>query len=422
MHAHDQRKAPGKETPKGALAVGRPAMERPGLGPGPLSAPAALALQRAVGNAAATRVVQESRHQHGVTAVVQRAPDPGAGGPKEEAKPTEWFNATTGKWQSGKPDLEKMRPAHGGERHLLGPKLEAEFADKHYSSVDDVPVFKARMYRRKEAPGRVSASRSPELRMLDRLGRLGMGQIRPGGTPHLATSVMPNGRLGIAGNTGRNHVTAGERNNVNRELAEVQDESVPAYGERRMDKDLYKVRAAKAGDYFEGNYNRPQLGAVVNAMGNPDWSHSRVGDDNGGQAGAQHGELTLLGPHIAQWKANPHTGEQPKIVNIGGVKCACAACQWALMAANEFIGKKYGYKVVVSGGHGMLFRNWIMPKWLAEIPDARKYVEGKIKARVPGAKFYTSSSGSLVLSLPKDYREADVNQDPAESESEWEPI
>ncbi|MFI8484517.1 hypothetical protein [Streptomyces rubrogriseus] len=342
---------------------------------------------------------------------------------KEEAKPTEWFNATTGEWQSGAPDLQRMRPAHGGERQLLKARLEAEFAAKHYSSAAEVPVYKARMYRRKKGPGQVSNSRSPELRMLDRLGRLGMDQIPQGGTPHLATSVMPNGRLGIAGNTGRNHVTEDQRDGINHELAGVRDESVPPYGDRRMDKDLFKVRAAQAGDYFEGIYNRPQLGAVVNAMGNPDWSGSRVGDTNGGQPGSQHAELTLLGQHIAHWKANQRTEEQGrKTVDIGGVKLACAACQWAFEAANQFIGKKYGYRVVASGGHGMLFRNWIMPKWLAEVPAARKYVEDKIMAEAPGARFYRGPSGDLVLNLPKDYRSEDTNQDPAESESEWEPM
>ncbi|MCL7365367.1 MULTISPECIES: hypothetical protein [Streptomyces] len=439
MRAHDLPEALGKETRKGAPAVGRPAIGRPELQPGHPSAPsAALALQRAIGNTATTRVVEESRHRHGAgsghgrtgagaaasgTPTVQRAPAPGGAGPKEEAKPTEWFNATTGKWQGGQPDPETMRPAHGGERLLLKPKLEAEYAAKHYTDVGQVPVFKARAYRRKKGPGPASTGRSPELRMLDRLGRLGMSQIRPEGTPHLATSVMPNGRLGIAGNTGRSHVTGAERDNVNQELADVQDESVEPYGQRRMDKDLHKVRAMQAGDYFEGAYNRPQLGAVAKALKNPDWSGSGVGDNNGGQPGSQHGEMTLLGQHIADWKANPRQREQGmKTVDMGGVKLACAACQWAFEAANQFIGSKYGYRVAASGGHGMLFRNWIMPKWLAEVPEARKYVESKIKAKAPGARFYEGSSGALVLYLPKDYKSADADQDPAESESEWEPI
>ncbi|MEV5757136.1 hypothetical protein ACWGJV_17520 [Streptomyces tendae] len=443
MHARDLPEALGKEIPKGAPAA-RPAVARPELMPGQLSASAALTLQRAVGNVAATRVVEESRHQHGAgrshaqhgagavaprthtapsgATTVQRAPEPATGEAKEEATPTEWFNATTGEWQSGKPDMERMRPAHGGERQLVRARLDAEFASKHYPSAAAVPVFKTRMYRRKKEAG-AKNSRSPELRMLDRLARLGMDQIPQGGTPHLATSVMPNGRLGIAGNTGRNHVTEDQRDNINHELAGVRDESVPPYGDRRMDKDLFKVRAAQAGDYFEGDYNRPQLGAVVNAMGRPDWSGSRVGDNNGDKPGSHHAELTLLGQHVAHWKANPRTGEQVlKSVDVGGVKLACAACQWAFEAANQFIGSKYGYRAVVSGAHGMLFRNWIMPKWLAEIPAARKYVEDRIKAKAPGARFYEGPSGDLVLYLPKDYRSSDTNQDPDESESEWERI
>ncbi|WP_031043656.1 hypothetical protein [Streptomyces sp. NRRL F-5650] len=436
MRAQDLPEALGKETRKSAPAGGRPAIGRPEPQSGHLTAPAVLALQRAVGNTAATRVVEESRHRHGAgrghgrtgadaaasgTPTVQRAPGPGAERPKEQAEPTEWFNATTGKWEGGQPDAETMRPAHGGERHLLKPKLEAEFAAKRYAGVDQVPVYKVRTYRRTKGPG--TNRRSPELRMLDRLGRLGMSQIRRDGTPHLATSVMPDGRLGMAGNTGRHHVTEEERDNVNGELADVQNEDIGAYGKRRMDKDLNKVRAMQAGDYFAGNYNRPQLGAVSHALKNPDWSGSRVGDDNGGRTGSQHAEMTLLGQHIAHWKANPRKPEDgTKTVDMGGVKLACAACQWAFEAANRFIGSKYHYKVVASGAHGMLFRNWIMPKWLADHAQARAYVEGRIKAEAPGARFYKGFDGNLVLNLPKDYRTAEADQEPEESESEWERI
>ena len=65
MRAHDNATTPEAKSSQGAPRVSRPPMTSARLGPGPLSPLTLLALQRAVGNRAVSRMVEESRHQHG---------------------------------------------------------------------------------------------------------------------------------------------------------------------------------------------------------------------------------------------------------------------------------------------------------------------------------------------------------------------
>ncbi|SER50776.1 hypothetical protein SAMN04487983_1017100 [Streptomyces sp. yr375] len=277
-----------------------------------------LALQRTAGNAAVARILDQERHAHG----------PGCG------------HATT----------ESAAP----------------------------PVQRAPTFTRTGAPA--ESDRDAALRMLDRVARTAERVILAGNpkarnkfTPHLAVNLLPDGSLGISGNTGKRVVTEQQRQTIEQEIRGFADGSAPRAGHnawgssadqrQRERQDRSKLRALDAGSYAEHHPESPELADIYEALHKPIRWFS-IGTPVKKGVPAQHGEMTLLGEQVAAWKRAPRDPDDPKTVHMGGVKLACVACQWAFDAVNETIGRDLGYRVVAAGAHGQFFPNWLMPQWM----------------------------------------------------------
>ncbi|MFJ1709114.1 hypothetical protein [Kitasatospora sp. NPDC088346] len=325
-----------------------------------------------------------------------------------------WFDATSGTWESRPIDRTRYRIANAFDRSLVTGILTATVAANGYADADAVPVYSLRRYRPR--PGRATTGTRPaELRMLDRVARIGMGVVGDSSTPHLAATVMPNSRLGIAGNTGNRMVTSADQARVDREFTDFANPSVRPYGEPRSDKDLRKFRALLSGDYADAHGNSTEMATIASAIrGGADWTRSLVGAAG---PGSQHGEMTMLAEHVQHWRANPvPTGQPVRIVNMGGFKLACAGCQWAFDVTNDTVGRQYGYRVVASGTHGQLYPGWLMPDWLANDTTARNAVMAK--AAAAGASFRRNAQGRY--QLQGQVSAASSSHNPADSESDWE--
>ncbi|WP_406178170.1 hypothetical protein [Streptomyces sp. NBC_00996] len=125
--------------------------------------------------------------------------------------------------------------------------------------------------------------------------------------------------------------------------------------------------------------------------------------------------MTVLGEHIEHWKDNARDPENPETVLMGGVKLACACCQWAFEAVNETIGARQGYRVQASGTHGQFFPGWQVPDWLKEDPEAYAAFEKRVNAAKEGG-IRTALEGGAVQG---DISEAIASHDPETSASEY---
>ncbi len=121
--------------------------------------------------------------------------------------------------------------------------------------------------------------------------------------------------------------------------------------------------------------------------------------------------MTVLGEHVAEWVRNPRTGESPKTVMMGGVKLACAGCEWAFEAVNAHIGRPNGYQIEAAGAHGQFFPGWVMPEWMRQYPDVVEAVRARAEAEGKTLENYV---------LKGTMSDRTVGHDPDESASEWE--
>nr|WP_286160546.1 DUF4157 domain-containing protein [Streptomyces yunnanensis] len=280
-----------------------------------------------------------------------------------------------------------------------------------------------------------AGERPANLRALDRAARVAHGGAYGGkgvASPHVASAVSAEGRLALAGNTGKRKVTKKQQEEADQRLAAVRQggtaqgaaaDSNP--GERRRAKDVRKLRALESGDYATRHGNTEQLTQIAGALRQePQWSNVAVG---GKRPEAEHGEMTLLGQQIATWPTTGRpAGAAPKVVQVGGVKKACAGCQWVYDGVNATIGRERGYRVEASGTHGQPYPGWRMPDWVAAEPALRDAVIARAEAEgwsfalqdVPGSGGGTARAYVLVK---EDFRPGEgVEHDPAESESDWE--
>ncbi|MFE6129356.1 DUF4157 domain-containing protein [Streptomyces sp. NPDC056437] len=276
-------------------------------------------------------------------------------------------------------------------------------------------------YKQKEPTA--AEDRDVTLRMLDRMSRIalrtivgtnsdytnksgnperGKGKI----TPHLAVSLLPDGSLAIAGNTGDKRVIERDQQVVEAELQKYVAMSPEMQHAR--EKDRTKLKALSSGDYAKKHGNAPGLLALDAAMRRPiQWF--AVGGTEANKT-SQHGEMTVLGKHVANWLANPRDPGEPEKVMMGGVKKACRSCQWAFDAVNEHIGRPNGYEVEASGTHDQFFPGWLMPEWMRAHPQVLAAVEAK--ANATGVRLENG-----VLQGPMSERT--VGHDPDSSHSEW---
>ncbi|MFD7765982.1 DUF4157 domain-containing protein [Streptomyces sp. NPDC059787] len=280
--------------------------------------------------------------------------------------------------------------------------------------------------------------RDVTLRMLDRMSRIALqtvidtnGDFRDKKknivrgakriTPHLAVSLLPDGHLAIAGNTGDRKVTANDKQVVEAELrryVDRSDEVQQAKAEERKrnvdpraNKDRLKFRAQVDGAYAGAHGGAAGLLAIDEALKKPvQWHADGVESAKGTSL---HGEMTLLGKHVEHWLANPRKGEPVQKVMMGGVKKACSGCQWAFDAVNEHIGRPNGYEVEAAGTHDQFFPGWVMPEWMRAHPEVVAAVK-----RV--AQKNGSSLEDWVLRGEMSKSEERVSHDPDESVSEWE--
>lgn len=322
---------------------------------------------------------------------------------KALAKATElaekaWYNVTDRKWVSGAAPGNEFREALAQERPELSKKLHG------YPSSDQVPMYVRVKYRRK--PGRDRAQRPADLRSLDRTARLLMQDIPETSTPHLATGVVGQ-VLTVAGNTGARRVTAEQAAHASQNLGAALNPALNHGRGTRKAKDSIKLRALLSGDYRAHHRGADAgLRQLETALQSPPaWRNVDVD-----QAGAEHGEMTLLADLHGQLAAAPHHG---KLIDkhLGGVKLACGACQLAFQAYNQFIAKGLGYRVVVSGTHGGFYNGWRMPDVVWNNASARAHVIAGITAPA-----YIDDQGVLrgVEGPGAGYH------DPEESDSEWE--
>ncbi|MFJ3137706.1 DUF4157 domain-containing protein [Streptomyces sp. NPDC086843] len=284
--------------------------------------------------------------------------------------------------------------------------------------------------------GTAEQDRDVTLRMLDRLSRVARdtivdtnGEFKKKNvvarsakkiTPHLAVSLLPDGHLAIAGNTGDKKVTDNDKKVVEDELAryvERSDEVTQAKAAERnrntgdrANKDRTKLRALVEGSYIGGHGGNEGLLAVSRALEEGKIRWYAVGGESAKQT-SQHGEMTVLGEHVAEWVRNPRTGESPKTVMMGGVKLACAGCEWAFEAVNAHIGRPNGYQIEAAGAHGQFFPGWVMPEWMRQYPDVVEAVRARAEAEGKTLENYV---------LKGTMSDRTVGHDPDESASEWE--
>jgi hypothetical protein len=233
-------------------------------------------------------------------------------------------------------------------------------------------------------------------RMLDRITRV---LHRATGGPHLAAILLPNGKIGIAGNSGEKKVSKKKQTMAMDLMARYLHEDRESLDLKwREEQDRVKLRALLTGDYGEAHGDDPRLETIRQALLDTtcafDWS---VGP---GKTGSQHGEMTLLSAEVERWDEDheDHGDERPPItVHIGGVKMACRACEWGFQATNRFIGPDTNHRVEASGTHDVLYPGWLMPQFLADNDEAERWI--KDRATESGAHF-EEKNGRLLLVTP----------------------
>ncbi|MEV8227405.1 DUF4157 domain-containing protein [Streptomyces sp. NPDC079167] len=270
------------------------------------------------------------------------------------------------------------------------------------------------------APG----DRDVALRMLDRMSRIALETITKTNkdyadkrgnplrgkskiTPHLAVSVLPGGALAIAGNTGDKRVTDNDKQVVETELRKYVNGDPEMQHAKKQDRT--KLKALTSGDYAKAHGNAPQLLEIDEALRRTVQWYAVGGTE--ADKSSQHGEMTVLGRHVAHWVANPNTSGNIEQVMMGGVKKACASCQWAFEAVNEHIGRPNGYEVQASGSHNQFFPGWRMPEWMTAYPKV--VAEVKAQAAKSNVKL---ENGVLQGAMT----ERTVSHDPDSSGSEWD--
>ncbi|GAB2803871.1 hypothetical protein GCM10027073_40520 [Streptomyces chlorus] len=281
--------------------------------------------------------------------------------------------------------------------------------------------------------------RDVTLRMLDRMSRIALQTVidtnsafrdRKGKnvargakkiTPHLAVSLLPDGSLAIAGNTGDKKVTDNDKRVVEEELQryidrsdEVKNAKAAEQGRNadlRANRDRVKFRAQISGDYAKRHSGAEGLLAITEALRKPIKWFAVGGAAEKGTS--RHGEMTVLGQHVEHWLENPaEDSSTPRKVSMGGVKKACSGCHWAFEAVNEHLGRPNGYEVEAAGTHDQFFPGWVMPEWMRDHPEV---VEG---VRRRAAEKEVTLDQDWVL-RGKMSEAPNGGHDPAVSESEW---
>lgn len=232
-------------------------------------------------------------------------------------------------------------------------------------------------------------------RMLDRIAR---ALTRAISTPHLATILLPNKQIGVAGNSGGKKVNrTKQRHAIETFINYINAHPDDLKGKlsNRDEQDRIKIRHLFSGGYGRPHPDDPLLADIANSLHLDNiFAWTQVIE---GSQGSQHGELTLLSDEVGRWRKH---GEPRRTVHIGGVKMACRACQWAFDATNEYIGIDLRYEVQASGTHNVLFPFWLMPKFLEDNAGAKADLERQAKAA--GAWFDTTDNGRQQLRTPND--------------------
>ncbi|MFJ6849086.1 DUF4157 domain-containing protein [Streptomyces sp. NPDC091271] len=321
--------------------------------------------------------------------------------------------------QGGAPDLSLPGSSAPVQRAVEFPGADTPEVQRVASETEEAPA------KYQQTKPSAPEDRDVTLRMLDRMSRIALETITKTNsdytdqrgnpqrgkskiTPHLAVSLLPGGQtLAIAGNTGEKRVTDNDKSVVEAELRKYVD-GTPEM-KHAKERDRTKLKALTAGDYSEGHGNAPGLIAVGDALRRPiQWF--AVGGTESGKS-SQHGEMTVLGQHVAGWVANPNTSGDIEQVMMGGVKKACASCQWAFEAVNEHIGRPNGYEVQASGTHAQFFPGWRMPEWMKAYPKVVAEVEaqaGKIGAKLENGVLQGAMTDKT------------VGHNPDSSDSEWD--
>lgn len=359
------------------------------------------------------------QHPAATDPAAESPPGSGAGGSAVQRMPAPtpggyWFDASTRTWQTAPVDPLRLRQARPEER-LRAADATSQYLRLGYASPDEVPVYVARTFRQTRPSGH--GDQDAGLRAGNRVARITHRAVTEGRSPHVASTVMPDGSLGLAGNTGAANVTGNDAAEMNEALWEPFSTSED---NRRQRRDAVKYAALVSGHYGQAHPDAPSLAGWTRAVHHArahgaDYSSSELDVRD---SGSQHGELSLLGAHVRSWMENGPApeGSPLKTVQMGGVKRACAACQWAYEATNRHIAARYGYRVVSAGSHGQLFNRWIMPDWLEENEPARKEII--TRAAEAGGLFKRNRQGYLELRL--DERSANAVHGMPHSESEWE--
>ncbi|MEU1276268.1 hypothetical protein [Streptomyces sp. NPDC005799] len=272
------------------------------------------------------------------------------------------------------------------------------------------------------------SDRNTALRMLDRVARIAERVIRTSDpkakhkfTPHLAVNLLPDGSLGISGNTGKKVVTDEQRKTIEKEIQTFAEGTAPRKGHhghsssseerQRERRDRSKLRAFEDGVYVSHHPESPELAEIQAALHKPiKWF--AISTPVRQSVPAQHGEMTLLGEQVTGWKRAPRDQDNPKTVYMGGVKLACVACQWAFEAVNRHLGHELGYRVVAAGTHGQFFPNWLMPPWMR----TEKAVVNEIRVRA--AEYDAVLDSNWVIR--GEMATGDFVHDPSNSSSDYE--
>jgi hypothetical protein len=315
-----------------------------------------------------------------------------------------WYDATEKSWKIGD-NPTTYRQARPAER----PEL-ADFGEHGYEDAATVPVLVKMKYRPRPQSKPSKKNRSPELRALDRTARVMSGALEPEvSSPHLAAAIV-NGELVVAGNTGDRNVRGAEKLKADELLDNSLDASQRMHGQGRSARDARKLRAIGSGDYqAHHTESADALDEIAGALTlQTKWQNVGIGGK-----GANHGELTVLGQMYEDMQKNPNTTGTTVVIPLGGLKLACQACWWSIGIFNDVLAEPLGYRVKVSGTHHGLFTGWKMPKYLADNPQAKAAFEGKLP------KGWKLNGIRLDHTGPE---EQPGNQEPDDSESEWEEV
>lgn len=265
-------------------------------------------------------------------------------------------------------------------------------------------------------------TRPADLRMKDRIAREAHAP-NAGKTPHVAVTDVPGQGLRYASNSGAKKLSEAKQRSGLDSVGAAMDHAAELSAVPRRRKDQLKLRAALSGDYEKAHGDDSRLAATTRELRSSAGTWSR-NPEHPKKDASVHGEMTLLGEQIANWRENPWPQGEGRIqeVAMGGVKKACGACQMAFEAANATIGATYGYRVVASGSHGEMFR-WRAPDWLtgaalqlvAEAAEPRGYrFRERILEQTKEAAEAESASGQPRMTSDQHL--------PSDSESEWEQV